>query len=149
MKVTNLCITIIWISVFCFLSIHAMAEEYGWKFYYTTPDGTKHFYDSKSIIRTSQGPINTSKRRIKTRKARSKVWLVKVKEKAVFNKPDYKLKESRILREFDCSERKVRMLMKSDFYKDGTQKIEIKTRPWENIGSEPFFEVLYEIVCPS
>lgn len=147
MKVINLYITIILISVFCFLSIHAMAEEDTWRIYYISPDGTKYFYDSKSMVRTSKELFKTTKKRFRRRKVRSKVWLVKVKEKTVFNKPDNRLIESRILREFDCSEKKVRMVMKSDFFKNGTQKIELKTRPWENIDSKPFYEILNGIVC--
>jgi hypothetical protein len=116
MKITNLCITIFLVSVFCFLSIHAMAEEDTWRIYYISPDGTKYLYDSKSVVRTSKELFETTKKSFKPRKVRSKVWLVKVKEKTVFNKPDNRLIESRILREFDCSEKRVRMVMKSDFF---------------------------------
>jgi hypothetical protein len=149
MKATNLCITMLLIYIACFLSVYARAEEGRWELYYASPDGTKHYYDSKSITRSSRGHITTPQRRIKTPKGYSRVWIVKVKEKIIFNNPDYELKESLILREFDCSKKKVRMLMKSESYKNGSQKIEGKTCPWKNIDSEPFYENLYEIVCPS
>lgn len=149
MKLTNLCITMLLIYIVCFLSVYAGAEEGRWELYYTSPDVTKHYYDSKSINRSSKGRIATPQRHVKTRKSHSKVWVVKVKEKIVFNKPDHKLEESKILREFDCSKKKVRMLMKSESYKNGSQEIEGKTRMWKNIDSEPFYEDLYEIVCPS
>lgn len=149
MKVTDVCITMLLIYIVCFLSVYARAEENRWELYYTTPGGTKHFYDLKSIIRISKSHIKTPKGRIKTREGDTKVLLAKVKEKIIFNNPDYKLKESLILREFDCSKRKVHMLMKNESYKNGSRKIEGKTFPWENIDSEPFYEALYEIVCQS
>ena len=149
MKIFNLFITILFIYLVCFLSIYAKAEENGWKLYYTNTDGTKHFYDLKSITPTSKGRITTPQRRIKTRKNYNKILLIKVKEKIIFNNPDSKLKESSILREFDCSKSKVRMLMKSEFFKDGSRKIEGKTGLWKNIDSEPFYKALYEIVCQS
>jgi hypothetical protein len=149
MKVINLFIAILFIYSVCFFSIYAKAEENGWKLYYTNPDGTKHFYDLKSITLTSKVRITTPQRRIKTRKGYTKVLLVKVKEKIIFNNPDSKLTESSILREFDCSKSKVRMLMKSEFFKDGSRKIEWKSGLWKSIDSEPFYKALYEIVCQS
>lgn len=142
MKITNLCSIIILIYIVCLLPVCTGAEEDRWKHYYTNPDGTEHYYDSKSVSRTS-------KSRIRTRKGYSQVWVVKVREKMVYNDPEYKLKESRILREFDCSKRMVRTLMISESYKDGSKRIVGKIHPWKNIDLEPFYEALYEIVCKS
>lgn len=61
--------------------------------YYTSPDGDKRYYDLKSITRLSKGCVSTTQRRMKTPKGYSKVWIVKVKEKIIYNNPDYKLKD--------------------------------------------------------
>jgi hypothetical protein len=50
--------------------------------------------------------------------------------------------------EFDCSTKKVHTLMRSKHYRNGTQQIKGQTGIWEDIGSEPFLEALYHIVCP-
>jgi len=72
---------------------------------------------------------------------------VKVREKLVFNNPKYPLKESRILREFDCSRNMIRILIISDTYKNGSKRIEGKAQLWESVSLKPFYEALYEIVC--
>jgi hypothetical protein len=149
MKATNLCATLLMIYIIGFCSVYARAEENGWGLYYSSPDGSKYYYDSTSIARSSKNRITTRQRRSRTPKTYSKAWIVKVKEKVIFNNPDDQLKESLILREFDCSKKKVRMLMKSESYKNGSNAIEGKIRPWEDIDSKPFYEDLYKIVCPS
>ena len=131
-----------------FFAVNAGAEGNRWALYYTGPDGAKYYYDSTSITRSSKGYRATRQRRSRTFKRYSQVLNVKVKEKVIFN-PNDKLKESLISREFDCSKKKVRMLMKSESYKNGSEAIEGKIRPWENIDSKPFYEDLYKIVCPS
>jgi hypothetical protein len=149
MKPTNLCTTLLLIYIVGFFSVYAGAEENGWGLYYSSPDGAKYYYDSTSITRSSKNRITTRQRRSRTFKRYSKVWTVKVKEKVIFSNPDDKLKESLILREFDCAKKKVRMLMKSESYKNGSGAVEGKIRPWEDIGSKPFYEEIYKIVCPS
>jgi len=149
MKATNVCITLLLIYIVGFFSVYAGAEGNRWALYYTGPDGAKYYYDSTSITRSSKGYSATRQRRSRTLKRDRRIWMVKVKEKVIFNNPDDKLKESQISREFDCAKKKVRMLMKSDSYKNGFEAIEGKIRPWENIDSQPFYEDLYKIVCPS
>ena len=151
MKATHLCITLLLICIVGFFSVSAGAEGNRWALYYTDTDGAKYYYDSTSITRSSKNRITTRQRRSRNFKRYSKVWIVKVKvkEKVIFNNPDNKLKESLMLREFDCSKKKVRMLMKSESYKNGSEAIEGKIRPWEDIDSKPFYENLYKIVCPS
>jgi hypothetical protein len=136
--------------VVCFLFVYADAEENRWHLHYTDPDGTEHYYDSKNIISTSKVILETrtsTKRRVPTPKKYTKVLMVKIREKLVFNNPKYLLKESRILREFDCSRNMIRTLMISDTYNNDSKRIEGKAQPWENISSKPSYETLYEIVC--
>jgi len=136
----------------CFSGVNAVTED-RWKHYFTGSDGSKHFYDTKSIsrTRTSKGNAKANTRRTRGRIKRGKSlptgWIVKVREKAMFNEPDSELKESKILAEFDCPKRKVRIIMESESYSDGLKKIEGKTGPWEDIDSEPFLEALYKRVC--
>ncbi len=142
--------TVLLLYVVCFFLVCADAEENRWHLYYTDPDGTEHHYDSKNIISTSKVILETqtsTKRRLRTPKKYTKVLVVKLREKLVFNNPGYPLKESRILREFDCSRNMIRTLMISETYRNGFKKIEGKTQQWENIGSKPSYEALYEIVC--
>jgi hypothetical protein len=136
--------------VICFFSFYADAEENRWHLYYTDPKGTEHYYDSKNIIHTSKVILEaqtSTKRRPRTPKKYTKVLVVKLREKLVFNNPGYPLKESIILREFDCSRNMIRTLMISDTYKNNFKKIEGKAQPWENVSSKPSYEALYEIVC--
>jgi hypothetical protein len=134
----------------CLPSFVAGGEEDKWRLYYTATDGSKYFYDSQSIVRTSKASTKIDNRRnVKSRQRNRKAWQVKVREKIVFNKPDYELNESKILREFECSTKKVHTLMRSKFYKNGTQQIKGQSGIWEDIDSAPFFEILYHIVCPS
>jgi len=147
-KVMNFTVLLLYV-VFFFL-VHADAKEKKWDIYYTDPDGTEHYYDLKNITRTSKVILETqasTKKRIRTPKKYTKVLMVKLREKLVFNNPGYQLKESRILREFDCSGNMIRTLMISDTYKNGFKRIEGKAQPWENISSKPSYEALYEIVC--
>jgi hypothetical protein len=137
--------------IICFLSVRAYAEENRWYLYYKSPDGTEHSYDPQNIIRTSKAVPQTrtvTKRGVRrTYKRYTNVSMVQVREKMVFNNPDYALKESRILREFNCSQKTVRTLMKSETYKNGLKKIEGKTYPWESVSSKPSYDFLYEILC--
>lgn len=137
--------------VICFLSARAYAEENNWRLYYEGPDGAEHYYDPQNIVRTSKvvpQPRVVIKRGIrKTYKQHTKVLMVKVTEKLVFKNPDSALKESTVLREFDCSKKTVRTLMKSETYKNGLKKIEGKTYPWEGVNSKPSYGFLYEILC--
>jgi hypothetical protein len=138
------------VYVVCFSFVYADAEENRWHLYYTDPDGTEHHYDSKNIISTSKVIVETqtsTKRRLRTPKKYTKVLMVKLREKLVFNNPGYTLKESRILREIDCSRNMTRTLMISDTYKNGFKKIEGKAQLWENIDLKPSYKALYEIVC--
>jgi len=149
MKATNLCITLLLICSVSFFSVYAGAEENRWALYYTGTDGAKYYYDSTSITRSSRKRVTTRQRRFRIPQRHRRAWMVKVKEKVIFNNPNDKLKQSLISREFDCSKKKVRMLMKSDSYKNGSEAIEGKMRPWEDIDSRPFYKDLYKIVCPS
>ena len=149
MKTTHVCITLLLIYSVGFFSVSAGAEGNRWALYYSGTDGDKYYYDSTSITRSYRGRIPTRRRRSKIPKRHRRVWLVKVKEKVIFNNPNDTLKESLILREFDCPKKKVRMLMKSESYKNGSEAIEGKMRPWEDIDSKPFYKDLYKIVCPS
>lgn len=134
----------------CLPAFVAIGQEDKWRLYYTATDGSKYFYDSHSIVRTSKASTKIDNRRnVRPRQRNGKAWLVKVREKIVFNRPDYELNESKILMEFDCSTTKVHTLMRSKFYKDGTQQIKGQTGIWEDIDSAPFLEALYHIVCPS
>jgi hypothetical protein len=136
--------------IICFFSVYASAEEKRWDLYYTDPDGTEHYYDLENITRTSKVIIEkrtSTRRRVRNPKKYTKVLIVKVREKLVFNNPKYLLKESRILRELDCSKNIMRILMISETYKNGFKKIEGKVQPWESINSKPSYEALYEIVC--
>ena len=142
--------TVLLLYVVFFFFVCADAEENRWHLYYTDPDGTEYYYDSKNIISTSKVIFETqtsTKRRLRTPKKYTKVLVVKLREKLVFNNPGYPLKESRILREFDCSRNMIRTLMISDTYKNGSKRIEGKAQPWKNISSKPSYEALYEIVC--
>jgi hypothetical protein len=118
----------------CLPSFVARGQEDKWRLYYTATDGSKYFYDSQSIVRTSKASTKIDNRRnVKSRQRNRKAWLVKVREKIVFNRPDYELNESKILREFECSTKKVHTLMRSKFYKDGTQQIKGQSGIWEDI----------------
>lgn len=151
MRVGNLYFTAFLIFIICVFSVYAGATENRWILYYIDPDDTEYYYDSESIIHTSKSQIKISKGRTskssKSRRNYTVVRFVQVKEKIIFNNIGLKLKESRIIREFDCSKRKVRTIMKSETYKNGFQNIEGKICPWENINSEPIYEILYKIVC--
>ena len=108
------------LCIVCLFIVSADAEKNNWSLYYTDPDGIEHYYDSKSIIRTSKTIPKTqasTKRRVRTREKYTKVLLVKVREKLVFNNPECPLKESRILRQIDCSKNMIRTLMTSETYK--------------------------------
>jgi hypothetical protein len=134
----------------CFPAFIARGQEDKWKLHYTATDGSKYFYDSQSMARTSEAITKTDKRTIvKSRQRNKKASQVKVREKIIFNRPDYELNESKVLREFDCSAKKVHSLMRSNFYKNGTLQIKGKTDIWEEIDSESNLESLYKIVCPS
>jgi|SRR3972149_7445949 len=142
--------TVLLLYVVFFFFVCADADENRWHPYYTDPDGTEHYYDSKNIISTSKVIHETqtsTKRRSRTPKKYTKVLVVKVREKLVFNNPKYPLKESRILREFDCSRNMIRILIISDTYKNGSKRIEGKAQLWESVSLKPFYEALYEIVC--
>ncbi len=131
------------LCIVCLFIVSAGAEENKWYLYYTEPDGIEHYYDSKSIIRTSKTIPKTkasTKRRVRTTEKYTKVLLVKVREKLVFNNPEYPLKESRIVREIDCSKNMIRTLMTSETYKTGLKKIEGKTRYILNI---------FSFICPN
>ena len=149
MKAAHLCIPLLLIYIVGFFPAYAGAEGSRWTLYYTGTDGAHYYYDAKSISRSSRAPAATRQRRFRLSKRRTSTGRVKVKEKITFDNPDTKLKESLISREFDCSKKKVRMLMKSDSYKNGSTAVEGKMRPWEDIDSKPFYQRLYEIVCPS
>jgi hypothetical protein len=143
--------TVLLLCIICFFRVSAVAEENRWYLYYTDPERTEHYYDTKNIISTSKVILETQKtspkRRVPTHRKYIKLLVVKLREKLIFNNPKYPLKESRILREFDCSKNMIRTLMVSDTYKNGFKKIEGKTQAWENISSKPSYEALYEIVC--
>jgi hypothetical protein len=143
-------LTVLLIFVISFFSVYASSEEKRWDLYYTDPDGTEHYCDFKNITRTSKVIIErrtSTRRRVRSPKKYTKVLMVKVREKLVFNNPKYLLKESRILREFDCSKNITRILMISETHKNGFKKIEGKIQPWESINSKPSYVALYEIVC--
>jgi hypothetical protein len=128
----------------------AGAEENTWYLYYTEPGGTERYYDLKSIIRTSKSIPKTqalSIKRVRTRERSTKESLIKVREKLIVNNPESPLRESRILREINCSRNMIRSLMTSETYKTGFKKIEGKTQQWDNISSNPSYEALREIVC--
>lgn len=152
MRFTAIFTTLSVICIMCFSGVNAVTED-RWKHYFTGSDGSKHFYDTKSISRTrtskgnAKGNTRRTRGRIKRGKSPPTGWIVKVREKAIFNEPDSELKESKILAEFDCPKRKVRIIMESESYSDGLKKIEGKTGPWEDIDSEPFLEALYKRVC--
>jgi hypothetical protein len=134
----------------CLFSVYAGAEEKRWDLYYTEPDGTEHYYDLQNITSTSKVIIEkqtSTRRRIRLPKKYTKLSMVKVREKVVFNNPEHQLKESRILREFDCSKNITRILMISETHKNGFKKIEGKIQPWESINSKPSYGALFEIVC--
>lgn len=134
----------------CFPSFVAGGQVDKWRLYYTATDGSKYFYDIQSIVQTSKSVTKTDKRRIiKSHQKNKKAWMVKVKEKIIFNGPDYELSESKVLREFDCPTKKVHTLMRSNFYKNGTLKIKGKTGLWQGIDTEPQLNTLYNLVCPS
>jgi len=134
----------------CIPSFIVQGQEDKWKLYYTATDGSKYFYDIQSIERTSKTLTKTAKRRIvRSRQINKQAWIVKVREKIFFNGPDYELNESKVLREFDCSNKKVHTLMRSNFYKNGTQQIKGKTGVWQGIDSEPQLKTLYNVACSS
>jgi hypothetical protein len=143
--------TVLLLCIICFFRVSAAAEENRWHLYYTDPERTEHYYDTKNIISTSKVILETQKtlpkRRVPRRRKYIKLLVVKLREKLIFNNPGYPLKESRVLREVDCSKNMIRTLMISDTYKNGFKKIEGKTQPWENISSKPSYEALYQIVC--
>ena len=148
MKLINLSWIIIFTYILSFF-IYARAEENRWKLYFTTSDGDEYYYDTISIDRSSKKISKTYKRGSRNYKRYIKAVFVKVRERIVLNKPDNKLKEVRILRQFDCSKKTVRTLMVEEFYKNGLHKIEGKIRPWDNIGLNPRLEALYGIICKS
>jgi Surface-adhesin protein E len=143
---------IIYIMAFliCFPSFVAGGQADKWILYYTATDGSKYFYDMQSIIQTPKTLTATDKKpTVRSRQKNKKAWMVKVKEKIIFNGPDYELSESKMLREFDCSTKKVHILMRTNFYKNGTLQVKGKMGIWQGIDSEPQLETLYNIVCPS
>jgi len=152
-KKALLCIAALVISFLCLPSFVAGGQE-EWRLYYTGTDGSKYFYDLHSIARRLKTPETKTKDRRIPRSDRRDVnarLMVKVTEKVVVNRPDDELKESKIIREFDCSARKVHTLMKSNFYKNGTMQVKGQTGMWkdEDIDSAPFLKTLYAIACPS
>jgi len=55
----------------------------------------------------------------------------------VFSKPAYELNKAKVLREFDCSKKKVHILMKSNLFKNGSLQIKGEMLGWQGIDSEP------------
>jgi hypothetical protein len=148
MKATGICITAALIFIFCFLSVQAGAADDKWVLYHTKPDGTKYYYDSKSISRVYNkigGKTHAGRYRLLRRY--QKAWNIKVREKMVFSSPDSKLKETLALREYDCRAKKIRTLMVTESYRNGSERIEGKISRWNNVDSEPSYEAVYEIVC--
>lgn len=134
----------------CFSSFVAGGQGDKWKLYHTATDGSKFFYDMQSVVQTPKTLTKMDKKpTVRSRQKIKREWMVKVREKIVFNGPDYELSESKVLREFDCSAKKVHTLMRSNLYKNGTLKIKGKMSVWQGIDSEPQLGTLYNIVCPS
>lgn len=143
-------LAVLLLFIICLSSVYAIAEEKRWDLYYTDQDGTEYYYDLKNITRTSKVIIEkqtSTRRRIRLPKKYTKLLMVKVREKVVFNNPESLFKEAKILREFDCSKNITRILMISETHKNGFKKIEGKIQAWESINSKPSYEALYEIVC--
>lgn len=135
----------------CFPSFVAGGQMDKWELYFIATDGSKYFYDIQSIVRTPKTMTRTDnkKRIFRPRQENKKAWMVKVREKIFFSGHDYELSESKVLREFDCSTKKVHTLMRSNFHKNSPLQIKGETGVWEGINSEPQLEILYNIVCPS
>ena len=72
---------------------------------------------------------------------------VKVMEKILFVNQDHKLRELEILKEFNCTKGVLRLLKKSEFYRNGLNKIEEKVHPWQHISNEEYYKALYDIIC--
>ena len=137
------------VSLLFFTSLAVAEKGDRWRLYYTVPNVSQHFYDSRSIVQTSKTVTKKNRARIaRSRKISKKAWIAKVNEKIVFNKPDCELKESKVLREFDCSAKKVHTLMRSNVYRNGTLQIKGKLGIWQGIDSEPQLETLRNFVCP-
>ncbi|MDN3512420.1 MAG: hypothetical protein NG784_14120 [Candidatus Jettenia sp.] len=106
------------------------AEDEKWKYYATSKDNTKHYYDVKSITYTSDN-------------------LVRVWDKTIVSENSNSLtREMRMLREIDCSKRRYRSLEMRVEYIDGSEKEKVYSRPeWIPITSNTWMESLCEIVC--
>lgn len=127
---------IVLISLVC--SLTGSTQEDTWSLYYSGPDGTNYYYEPGSVNYT---PIN------KRTRARGTEHHVKVLEKVVYTKPEYKVKEVKTLKEFRCSRSMVRSLKIDVAYRDGMRKFEMKINPWKYIEPESPQETLYDIVC--
>lgn len=146
------CLLFVTAFLVCFICSHSFAagkQEDKWRMYYSADDGCQYFYNPQSIVQTAKTVNKTDQRRkVKSRQRNKKAWLVKVREKMVFNESHSELGESKVLREFDCSEKKVHTLMRSNFYKNGALQIKGKTGVWQGIDSEPHLIRLFHVVCP-
>jgi hypothetical protein len=146
-NVIYICVTVLLICTFpsSFPQV-VRGETDQWLLYYTAADGSRYFYDTKSIKMSSKIPSRTYGRNFRSPKYDKKAWLIKVREKIVA-RPDRELKEARILREFDCTDRKVRILTASKFHRNGNEEIEGRVGPWVDIESAISYETLYQVVC--
>jgi hypothetical protein len=140
--------------LFCFVSFPSFVggQEDAWRHYYTSCDGSKFFYDTQSIVRTAKTYDTTNTRRDVRARAQQRnknSWMVKLREKTIFSRSDHELHESKVLWEIDCSAEKIHTLMRSNFHKNGTVKINGATGVWKGIDSEPQLDALYKLVCSS
>lgn len=118
------------LSVIVSFSRISRTEDEKWKYYATSKDNTKHYYDVKSITYTSDS-------------------LVRVWDKTIVSENSNSLtREMRMLREMDCSKRRYRSLEMRVEYIDGSEKEKVYSRPaWVPVTSNTWIESLFEIVC--
>ncbi len=115
---------------FIFSSLPGMAEGEKWKYFATSEDRTKHYYDQGSIEFISDKVV--------------RVWdKTTTSEAAGALTTDLK-----ILREIDISKRKHRVLAMRAEFRDGSEKEQSFPNPrWGDIARNTWLNSLYEILC--
>jgi hypothetical protein len=128
-----------------------------WKLYSLGINGTKHYYDIKSITHVTQTPksidiIIEGKRPLRGPSRTNdelsgdffRVWTMDILPDETPNDPKsaWKLLE---LDEFDCSTRRYRVMEAWSYRRDGS--LGINSFGWKNIYPESVKEALFELLC--
>lgn len=112
-----------------FLSHQSMAEGEKWKYFATSEDRTKHYYDQGSIVFISDNII--------------RVW-----DKTTTSEASGSLTtDLKVLREIDLPKRKHRVLAMRAEFRDGSEKEQSFPKPrWADIAKNTWLDSLYDIL---